>query len=148
MKKIEIDKKIIEERIKLIELYVKRVKEMQSLTDGEFALPDNFAIAAYNLRSALEATFDICAHILSRIPGVRVGEYKQMAIEMGKQGIVPRNFAEKTLYQMAGYRNRLTHFYFEVTPKEMYRICQENLKDFEIFLKYIKRLLKNEKRKE
>jgi len=142
MKKLKIDKKIIEERIKLIELYLKRLKEMRNLSKSEFALPDNFAIAAYNLRSALEATFDICAHILSRIPGAKVDEYKQMAIEMGRQGIVPMEFAQNNLSRMAGYRNRLTHFYFEVTPKEMYDICQKNLGDFEIFLKEIKKLLK------
>ena len=65
-----------------------------------------------------------------------------MASEMGKQKIVPMDFAENQLYKMAGYRNRLTHFYFEITPKEMYEIIQHNLGDFDIFLKYIKKLLK------
>ncbi|MCD6086256.1 DUF86 domain-containing protein [bacterium] len=142
MKKIEIDKKVIEHRIKLIELHLDRLKELQGLTPGQFALPNNFDIAAWNLRCALEATFDICAHILSRIPGARTDEYKQMAIEMGRQKILPMDFAQKTLYEMAGYRNRLTHFYFEVTPEEMYDIIQNDLGDFEIFLKHIKKLLK------
>ena len=44
---------------------------------------------------------------------------------------------------MVGYRNRLTHFYFEVTPKEMYKIIQNNLGDFDKFLKYIKKILEN-----
>lgn len=62
-------------------------------------LDENFAIAEHYLRYALEATFDICAHILSTIPGAQVGEYKKMAIEMGKQGIIPSNFAENQLYK-------------------------------------------------
>jgi uncharacterized protein YutE (UPF0331/DUF86 family) len=140
MKNLEIDKKIIEDRIKLIELHLNRLKKMKKLPKSKFAQPDQFAIAAYNLRCALEATFDICAHILSRIPGAKVEEYKQMAREIGKQGVVPIDFAEKQLSQMAGYRNRLTHFYFEVSPKEMYGIIQNNLGDFEIFLKHIKKL--------
>lgn len=53
------------------------------------------------------------------------------------------NFTKNKLYEMAGYRNRLTHFYFEVTPKEMYKIIQNNLGDFDKFLKYIKKILEN-----
>jgi len=137
----KIDKNLIANRIKLIELYLKRLKEMQALTIDQFAIPDNFAIAAYNLRSALEAVFDICAHILSRIPGAQVEEYKQMALEMGRNGLVPQEFARNQLFKMAGYRNRLTHFYFEVSPKEMHEIINNNLNDFVIFLKNIKKIL-------
>jgi uncharacterized protein YutE (UPF0331/DUF86 family) len=99
-------------------------------------------VAEHYLRYALEATFDICAHILSRIPGAKVEEYKRMAIEMGRQKIVPMNFAKNQLNKMAGYRNRLTHFYLEVTPEEMRQIISDNLGDFEVFLKYIKKLVK------
>lgn len=141
MTKIEIDKQVVEEKIKLIEMHLQRLKKMRNLSPRKFTLSDNFAIAAYNLRGALQATFNICAHILARIPGVRAIEYKEMAIEMGKQKIVPMDFAENQLYQMAGYRNRLTHFYFEIKPEEMYEIIQNNLEDFETFLKYIKKIV-------
>lgn len=141
MREVKIDKKVIEERIKLIETHIQRLKGLQGLTPGRFALPDNFDVAAWNLRCALEATFDVCAHILSRIPGAQVDEYKKMALEMGKQKIVPIDFAQNTLSKMAGYRNRLTHFYFEIAPKEMYDIVQNNLDDFKVFLKYIKKFV-------
>ena len=72
-----------------------------------------------------------------------MGEYKEMAIEMGRQGIVSLDFAQDTLKEMAGYRNRLTHFYFEVSAKEMYEIIQNNLDDFDEFLKYIKNFLEH-----
>lgn len=142
MKDLNIDKKVISARIKMIESHLKRLKELRELSKGKFALPDNFAIAEHHLRYALEATFDICAHILSRIPGAEVGEYKKMAIEMGKQKIVSQDFAEDQLYKMAGYRNRLTHFYLEVSPEEMYKIIKKDLSDFQTFLKHIKKLLK------
>lgn len=105
---------------------------------------DTFAIAEHNLRYAIEAVFDICSHILSRIPGSQASEYKQMATQMGVQKIVPATFADEVLIQMAGYRNRLTHFYFEVSPKEMHEIVHENLGDFETFIKYIKKYLQKE----
>lgn len=141
MKVLKIKKKIILERIDIIQKSLDQLNKLKSLTLGRFMLPENFAIAEHYLRYALEATFDICAHVLSRIPGAQVDEYKKMAIEMGRQNLIPMKFAQNQLYKMAGYRNRLTHFYFEITPKEMYQILQENLGDFEIFLKYIKKLL-------
>jgi len=136
-----IDKKVIVERIDIIQKSFKKLAELKKLTSGRFMLSDNFAIAEHYLRYGLEATFDICAHILSRIPGAQVDEYKKMAVEMGRKKIVPMDFAKNTLTKMAGYRNRLTHFYCEVTPKEMHKIIKNNLGDFKIFLKYIKRLL-------
>ncbi len=141
MEKLEVDKKIILERIDIIKKSLEKLEELQPLSPGRFILDKNFAVAEHYLRYALEATFDICAHILSRIPGAQVDEYKKMAIEMGKQKIISMDFTEAKLYKMAGYRNRLTHFYFEVTPEEMYDIIQNNLDDFRIFLKHIKKFV-------
>lgn len=141
MRELEINKKKVLERIDIIQRSLKKLNQLKGLTSGKFMLDENFAIGEHYLRYALEATFDICAHILSRIPGVKTDEYKQMAIEMGKQGFVPMDFAEGNLYKMAGYRNRLTHFYVEVSPEEIYDIIQNDLGDFEIFLKHIKKLV-------
>lgn len=142
MKHLEIKREIILDRISIIENSLRRLENLKSLTLNKFLDGENFAIAEHYLRYALEATFDICAHVLSRIPGARVEEYKQMAVEMGRQKIVPMDFAEENLYKMAGYRNRLTHFYFEISPKEMREIIQNKLGDFKILLKYFKRLIK------
>ena len=142
MKHLKIKKDIILDRISIIEDSLRRLENLKSLTFNKFLDGENFAIAEHYLRYALEATFDICAHVLSRIPGARVEEYKQMAVEMGRQKVVPMDFAEENLYKMAGYRNRLTHFYFEISPKEMREIIQNKLGDFKILLKYFKRLIK------
>lgn len=142
MKKIKFDKIIIEEKIKLVEKHLGRLEELRGLSFKQLALPNNFDVAAWNLRCALEATFGICAHILARIPGAKIDEYKQMAIEMGRQKIIPMDFAENNLREMGGYRNRLTHFYFEVKSEEMHKIIQEDLEDFRHFLKHIGKILK------
>ena len=138
---MDIKKDIVEEKIRLIEQHLQRLVAFKDLSVNRLSDDINFAAAAWNLRSALESTFDICAHILSRMPGVRVSEYKEMALEMGKQNIVPKEFADGPLRQMAGYRNRLTHFYFEVGPPEMYDIIQNHLDDFRTFMAHIKKLL-------
>ncbi len=33
--------------------------------------------------------------------------------------------------KMAGYRNRLVHFYDEVTPEELFLVCSQQLGDIE-----------------
>jgi len=83
---------------------------------------------------------------LSRIPGARATSYKEIPILLGKNKMVPLGFAENELLQMAGYRNRMVHFYSEITEKELYKIIQENLKDFEKFSGYINKLISNPKK--
>jgi len=141
MKKLELNEDSISKRTDMIKRSLERLNDLKPLTPGQFMLDENFAIAEHYLRYALEATFDICGHILSRITGAEVGEYRKMALEMGKYSLVPKDFAEGSLFNMGGYRNRLTHFYMEVTPEEIYNIIQNNLGDFELFLKCVKKLL-------
>jgi uncharacterized protein YutE (UPF0331/DUF86 family) len=38
---------------------------------------------------------------------------------------------------MAGYRNRMVHFYREITPQELFLIMKEHHKDLERFVKEI-----------
>jgi uncharacterized protein YutE (UPF0331/DUF86 family) len=55
-------------------------------------------------------------------------------------GIVSPDHAAR-LRLMAGYRNRLVHFYHEVSEKELYSIVQNNLSDIEEFLRAISAFL-------
>lgn len=77
MKDLKINKKTILKRIDIIQLSLKKLNSLKSLTPGRFMFGENFAIAEHYLRYVLEATFDICTHILSTIPGAQVGEYKK-----------------------------------------------------------------------
>jgi len=60
--------------------------------------------------------------------GQRAVEHKEIARRMGELGVLS---AEDTarLRLMAGYRNRLVHFYHEVTPHELYETCRTQLGD-------------------
>ncbi|OGZ96769.1 MAG: hypothetical protein A3J10_02440 [Candidatus Sungbacteria bacterium RIFCSPLOWO2_02_FULL_54_10] len=102
-----------------------------------------FQLAQYHLHRALEGVFHISAHILSRIPGGQATQYREMARKMGEYGIVDKAFAGTKLVDMARYRNRLVHFYAEITPPELYGILQDDLGDFETFLHAVKRVLEH-----
>jgi len=144
MKKIPLNKEILRSRVSSIEESLKSLERYKNRSFNEFhSNPDNFRIAFYDLHRALEATMDIGSHILSRIPGARATSYREISLLLGKNKIVPVSFAEKELLQMAGYRNRMVHFYSEITEKELYKIIQDNLQDFEKFCSYINRLITN-----
>jgi uncharacterized protein YutE (UPF0331/DUF86 family) len=119
------------------------LRALGELTPQEFAEEENFIRAQFYLRRALEGIFHIGSHILARIPGGRVTEYKAIAIKLGEVGIVPQEFAQKNLKSMAGYRNRLTHFYADVKPEELRRIINEGLIDFDKFAEAVKALLQH-----
>ncbi|MCL4540304.1 MAG: DUF86 domain-containing protein [Bacteroidetes bacterium] len=118
-----------------------KLKELSKLPVEEFSLENNFVLSQFYLRRALEGVFHIGGHILSRIPGNRAVEYKQIAIRLGEVGIVSLEFAKGELKQMAGYRNRLTHFYADVTSEEIYKVVNNDLVNIEAFLASIKRVL-------
>jgi len=60
---------------------------------------------------------------------------------MGEYGIVSTDFANKNFKNMAGYRNRIVHFYADITPQEIHTIIHQNPSDFDVFLAGIKNVL-------
>lgn len=124
-----------------------RLRKLAQQPQKEFEKDeDTFALAQFYLRQVLEGIFHIGSHILSRIPGGRATEYKDIARLLGERGIVPRDFAQQALIPMAGYRTRLTHFYHEVGPQEILQILLTRLGDVEVFLDHIKALMNNPER--
>jgi len=49
------------------------------------------------------------------------------------------------IMEMAGYRNRIVHFYHEITNEELYEILQNDLKDIEQFVNEIGKFIKKYK---
>lgn len=135
--RISINKKIIKEKLFIIEGAINRLKQFQPYTLEAFKEGDCFAIADHHLRRALEALLEIGTHILSRIPGAKPASYGDITRLLGEHNIIPKKFADKELMQMAKYRNRLIHFYDEITPGELYNIIQNDLPDIEKFCQHI-----------
>ncbi len=120
------------------------IRELETLSHESyetFCDGVGFKLAQFHLHRALEGVFHIASHLLSRIPGGQVTEYKAMARKLGELKIVDRAFADESLVNMAGYRNRLVHFYAEITPMEMHKLLRHELHDIETFLAAVKRVL-------
>ncbi len=145
LSKIKIESKlaIIRESILELEKIGAQCSKKQFIDDK-----NKFAIAEHYLRRALEAVFDIGGHIISRFsysPSKRPKTFKEIAIALGEKNIVDKQFAKNKLLEMAGYRNRLVHFYDEITAKELYQIIKKDLRDLEIFAQSVIKIVKNSK---
>lgn len=88
----------------------------------------NIAAAESYLRRALESLFDLGRHILAKGFGQGVTEYREIPARLASLGLLEDSEAE-LMREMAGYRNRLTHFYHEVSAKELYEISAKEAPD-------------------
>lgn len=136
-----IEKDTVLKRINGIQNDVAELARLARLDVRVFSSGDGHKLAEYHLHRALEGVFNISVHILSRIPGAQATKYKDIALNLGEFGIVNKEFAAGPLAKMAGYRNRLVHFYAEITPAELYDIIQNHLGDFDTFLAAVKKVL-------
>lgn len=135
----------IEPRLDGIEKEIVLLREFAQLPFEQFNTDIVLDRTHLHLRFALEGVFHIGSHILSRTPGGRFTEYKEIARKLGEIEIIDKTFAEETLVKMAGYRNRLTHLYAQITPEELYKIINDHLDDLAKFASAIRSLLKNPK---
>jgi uncharacterized protein YutE (UPF0331/DUF86 family) len=92
--------------------------------------PRNAAAAESYLRRGLEALLDLGRHILAKGFGRAALEYKDIARILGEEGVLDES-ASQLLTRLAGYRNRMVHFYHEVSESELYGLCTTGLDDVE-----------------
>jgi uncharacterized protein YutE (UPF0331/DUF86 family) len=130
----KIEKDVVVKRVNGIEAELQELRKLGTASLDEFKSGVGFKLAQYHLHRALEGVFNIATHILSRLPGAQATTYKEIALQLGEKGIIDALFAADRLVKMAKYRNRLVHFYAEVTADELYDIIQNHLGDFGIFL--------------
>jgi uncharacterized protein YutE (UPF0331/DUF86 family) len=122
---------IVAEKIAYIRNMVEAIRSLpQSSYDDFSADARNAAAAESYLRRALEALFDLGRHILAKAFAAAPAEYKQIAEGLTKNGVLSKE-ESRILTEMAGYRNRMVHFYHEIGERELYNICRDRLVDIQ-----------------
>ena len=125
-----LSRRVVVERLAVLDRMVRQIQRLPLLDeDSFFAYSRNVHTAESRLRRALESLFDIGRHILAKGLGIPAGAYRDVARKLAEQEVLNEG-EEKILLQMAGYRNRLTHLYHEVSAAELHQVCVENLADF------------------
>lgn len=141
-----IDTHVILARMNGIEGEVASLRKLAELPYEIYKTEPHFQLAEYHLHRALEGVFNIIAHINARkAGGATAGSYKDIARKYGALGFIDKDFAENNLVKMAGYRNRLVHFYATITPEETYNLIKNHLTDFSTFLQSVKTILESPK---
>jgi len=139
-----IDKQVIIARLSGIEAELAELEDLSRLSFEAYSQKPNFMLAEYHLHRALEGVFNIAAHMNSRRPGgAGTSQYKDIARQFGEYGFIDSNFANTVLVKMAGYRNRLVHFYANITQKETFVLLHTHLKDIKFFVDGVKEILRS-----
>ena len=129
--------RVINEKITWIQEMLASLRTLPLESNEIFhADPRNHAAAESYLRRALEGLLDLGRHILARGYGKPVSEYKEIARSLADSGVLDESHGN-LLRQMAGYRNRLVHFYDEISENELFEICQNRLGDIEMLIEAI-----------
>ena len=122
---------VVADRVAWTRKMLARLKALPLSDQSAFlASPATAAAAESFLRRALEALLDLGRHLLAKGFGVAAVEYREIATKLGECGVLS---AEETalMRDMAGYRNRMVHFYDEVSEGELFEIATRRLTDVE-----------------
>lgn len=82
------------------------------------------------LRRALEALLDLGRHVLAKGFGRAPAEYAEVGRQLGEVGVLDASLTAR-LVVMARYRNRMVHFYDEMTDAELFGVLSTKLGDLE-----------------
>jgi uncharacterized protein YutE (UPF0331/DUF86 family) len=122
--------KIVEDRLTIVSQCLAELQSLPTSNREAFLSdPRNPASAESFLRRAIQALFDATRHILSMGFGLGPLEYKEVARIAGEKGLIADPRLADRFGKMAGYRNRLTHYYDLVTPGELFEISRDRLGD-------------------
>jgi uncharacterized protein YutE (UPF0331/DUF86 family) len=123
--------KVIAERVAWIAQMLADIRALPLEDPGAFAA-DRRTLAAGEscLRRALEALLDLGRHVLSKGLGLAVAEYRDIPRHLAQSGVISAEDAD-VMGQMARYRNRMVHFYHEVSARELYDLLTTRLADIE-----------------
>ncbi len=98
--------------------------------------PYKIASAKYFLIVSIEGTIDICNHLISMNKLRAPEDYADSFRVVGESGILKEDFVKK-LVEMARFRNRLVHIYWEVDDELIYSFINEDISDIDDFIKQI-----------
>ncbi len=127
----KLSKRVITDRLAWVDAMLAEIRKLPLESAVAFMSDSRNPLAAEAcLRRALEALFDLGRHVLSKGFGVGVSEYKEIALTLQAKDVLSVEDAE-LMRKLAGYRNRLVHFYHDVSHNELYEVCASQLTDIE-----------------
>jgi uncharacterized protein YutE (UPF0331/DUF86 family) len=132
-----IDREKIRQKLHFMQARLKRLYEIRSISPDEFLGNDLYIDASTRmLQIAIEAMLDLSSHIVAHEGWGLPKSYAEVVQVAARNLSIPDAVIE-TYTAMARFRNRVVHLYDAVDSREVWRIIQENLQDFEPFMKAV-----------
>ena len=139
----EISKRVVSDRLDWIDKILREISALPLASYEDFARDNRNVWAAEScLRRCLEALMDLGRHILAKGFASGVSEYKEIASGLMKSGVLNKPEGAK-FRLLAGYRNRMVHFYHEISSRELYEICSSQLPDVSNLADVLRKWIKN-----
>lgn len=130
MTQAPIDLKIVADRLALVRQCLEDLRTLPAASREEFLSDRRNAHAADSLlRRSIEALFDTARHLLARGFALGALEYREVARKAAEKGLVTDPELAQRFVQVAGFRNRLTHHYENVTTEELLDVLRRDLGD-------------------
>jgi uncharacterized protein YutE (UPF0331/DUF86 family) len=127
----KISKRVVADRLAWVDKMMNEIRVLPLDSKSTFMQDTRNIWAAEScLRRALEALFDMGRHIAAKGFGEAVTEYKEIAVVLNRRKVISTSDLE-LMKKLAGYRNRLVHFYHDVNADEIFEICATHLGDVE-----------------
>jgi uncharacterized protein YutE (UPF0331/DUF86 family) len=120
---------------------VARLGDLAGISEAAFLKdPDKIGSAKYHFIVAIECCIDMCNHVIARNAFRAPEDYGDTFRVMGEAGAFKPDFSDE-LVNMAKFRNRLVHLYWEVEDRMVYEILQTRLADFKKLLDALAKFL-------
>ena len=132
-----IDTEIIEAKIDIILTNLRYLDKVKFSQKKDFLQTfEKIQATKHSLQESIEASLDIANHLISEKRWDRAETYAEMFQRLYEHGIIDKDLMN-SLSDMASFRNLLVHRYGTVDEERIWLILQDNLGDFELFIKKI-----------
>jgi len=131
----------IETKLRELKKYAQLLRDYQKHSKKELKtdMTVRGAVERY-MQLAIEIVIEIGEMIIAEKCFKKPETYREVIEILGKNNVLRHTFAKK-LAPAAGFRNILIHRYGKLDLNELYRHLQEDVNDFDIFIRQISKYL-------
>jgi len=137
-----VDRFVVAARLDKIREYEALWRKIRGLADERHFVNDPlvYGNAERYLQLAIQAVLDISHHIVADRNLPLPSDSRSLFELLARQKVISKALSVK-LAAMAGFRNILVHEYLEIDRHRVYRALTTDLRDFELFIRAVTRLL-------
>lgn len=138
---MEFDKNKIDQKLLFMETCLNKLRKLRTF-DKDIFTEDFTKVdsAKYLLQVSIEAMLDISSHLIARNRWGKPKDNKEHFQMLSDNGIIDTKDVS-IYFNMAKFRNRIVHMYFNISDEMIYDIVQNNIDDFERFIANIAKVI-------